>query len=181
MQTSKISGNQVPEHRSTTRKSVAKQTAATMKRQHCTPAPRPREFKVHHIDGAGLQSPFIGAENRTVPFIGRDFHHQQCSSPGTPRGKEQENRPPPPQQRTGYPPHINQAASPIPKPGNYLTSMHTARNDCCGTNRVVRAGIGRDYRKPEDALAIEMKSRLEGRGGIENQTYINFSEKMMET
>ena len=39
MQTSKISGNQVPEHRSTTRKSVAEQTAATMKRQHCTPAP----------------------------------------------------------------------------------------------------------------------------------------------
>ena len=176
--TSRISSLQVPEqihHQEERSKADCSHHGGTALR------PRPQEFKVHHIDGAGLQSPFIGAENRTVPFIGRDFHHQQCSSPGTPRGKEQENRPPPPQQRTGYPPHINQAASPIPKPGNYLTSMHTARNDCCRTNRVVRAGIGRDYRKPEDALAIEMKSRLEGRGGIENQTYINFSEKMMET
>ena len=144
MRTSKISGNQVPEHRSTTRKSVAKQTAATMKRQHCTPAPRPREFKVHHIDGAGLQSPFIGAENRTVPFIGRDCHHQQCSIPGTPRGKEQENRPPPPQQRTGYPLHNSPAASLIPKPGNHLTVKPTPSNNCCRTNRNMRAGMGPD-------------------------------------
>ena len=85
MQTSKISGNQVPEHRSTTRKSVAEQTAATMKRQHCTPAPRPREFKVHHIDGAGLQSPFIGAENRTVPFIGRDCTPPAMQHPRNPQ------------------------------------------------------------------------------------------------
>ena len=97
---------------------------------------------MHHIDGAGLQSPFIGAENRTVPFIGRDFHHQQCSSPGTPRGKEQENRPPPPQQRTGYPLHNSPAASLIPKPGNHLTVKPTPSNNCCRTNRNMRAGMG---------------------------------------
>ena len=100
--TLKISSHQIPEHRSTTEKSVAKQSAAAMERQRCTPTPRLQEFKVHHIDGAGLPSVVYRAENRTVPFIGRGCHHQQCSTPGTPRGKEQEHRPPPPQQRTGY-------------------------------------------------------------------------------
>ena len=161
---SQISSHQATEHRSTTKKGAAKQTAAAMERQHCTPTPRLQEFKAHHIDGAGLPSAVYRAENHTVPFIGRDFHHQQCSTPGTPRGKEQEHRPPPPQQRTGYPHHHILAASPIPKPDDHLSVKPTARNDCCRTNRVNRAGIGQVNRMAEND-SFNTKSCRERRAG----------------
>ena len=63
---SQISSHQATEHRSTTKKGAAKQTAAAMERQHCTPTPRLQEFKAHHIDGAGLPSTVYRAEISTT-------------------------------------------------------------------------------------------------------------------
>ena len=86
---SKINSHQVPEHRSTTKKRVTKQTAAAMEKPHCTPTSSPQVPKARCIDGACLSSPFIEPSQDQLDEISLYSPHQQCSTPRTPSGRKQ--------------------------------------------------------------------------------------------